>query len=163
MLSQTLQKLIDDGMTNAKEIGELTGVAPSTVYRWLRGDSEPTFTSVRLMVRHLPHRGAQAAIINAFCSATSWRFEHAEIELDFNADGQVNAIDALDATIDMMRCAAEALVHIREAARTKAIKEEDAIKIVGVLTNVIQRCIQSQRVLTHMTESRVTRKIRLAE
>lgn len=163
MLNTTLQKLIDDGLTNAKEVGELTGVAPSTVYRWLRGDSEPTFNSVRLLVRHLPHRGAQAAILNAFISATNWRFEHLEVELDVNMDGQVNATDALDATIDMMRCAAEALAGVREAGRNKSINEEEAAKLVSVLSNVIQRCTQTQRVLTHLAEARATRKIRLAE
>ena len=51
MLARTLQRLIARNLTSAREIGELTGKAPSTVYRWISGASEPDFNSVRLLLK----------------------------------------------------------------------------------------------------------------
>ena len=51
MLATTIRTLIDSELTSAREIGDLTGKAPSTVYRWINGRSEPDFNSIRLLVR----------------------------------------------------------------------------------------------------------------
>lgn len=162
MLGQTLERLIEEGLTSAREIGELTGVAPSTVYRWVRGDSEPSFNSVRLLVRHLPHRGAQSEILAAFTAATAWRVYHLEVDMDVNHDGRISAEDALDATIEMMRSASDVLTGVREACRDKVITQEEAERLVAVLNSVIQSCAQTQNVLTHLSEQRTTRRIRMA-
>lgn len=50
-ISSALQKLIKEHVTTADEIGILTGCATSTVYRWVRGDSAPPFTSMGLLAR----------------------------------------------------------------------------------------------------------------
>ncbi len=163
MLSTTLQQLIDDGMTTAREIGDLAGVAPSTVYRWVSGRSEPTCTQVRILIRHLPHRAAQTMLLTALTSATAWRFYHVETDLDHNHDGRVTSDDALDATIDMMRCATEAMSGIREATRGKIISPNEASKLIQILAKAIQRCTLTQNVLTHLAEKNTARRIKLAK
>src|ERR1041384_5620406 len=100
MLAKTLSMLLDDRLTTAREIGELTGVAPSTVYRWGRGESQPDFDSIRLLVRHLKNPRAVEAILCAFTAGTGWSFRRSEQELDVNHDGRIDAADALDASID---------------------------------------------------------------
>ncbi|MDX1566105.1 MAG: helix-turn-helix transcriptional regulator, partial [Phycisphaeraceae bacterium] len=65
MIGKILQKLVDDKLTSVKEIGVLTGAAPSTVYRWIRGESEPSFDSIRLLIRHVPEPRAQAELLAA--------------------------------------------------------------------------------------------------
>ena len=76
MIAHTLQTLIQDRLTTARELGEVAGVAPSTVYRWINGESQPDFHSVRLMLRHLPSQRAQERLLSAFTLGTPWACVH---------------------------------------------------------------------------------------
>ena len=153
MLRDTLTKLIDDGQTSAREIGELTGVAPSTVYRWLRGDSQPEFDAVRLLVRHLKNPKAVEAILIAFIAGAPWRFQRVETPLDVNRDGVVDANDALDSAITAVRGAARSLDAVRESARSKGgIDREAAVGLLSQLNDVIRSCAVTQQILAHLTE-----------
>lgn len=78
MIAQTLQRLINERLTTARELAEISGVAPSTIYRWINGDSQPDFHSIRLMLRHLPSRCAQQKLLEAFTTGTHWIYDHAE-------------------------------------------------------------------------------------
>ena len=72
LLAPTLQKLIDANATTAKDLGEMAGVSSSTIYRWINGESEPDFDSIRLILHHLPDPNAQLAILTAFIAGTPW-------------------------------------------------------------------------------------------
>ena len=153
MLRETLTQLIDENLTSAREIGELTGVAPSTVYRWLRGDSQPEFDSIRLLVRHLKEPRAVEALLTAFIAGAPWRFQRTETQLDINRDGIVDAADALDAAITAVRSAAQSLDAVRESARSKGgIDRSEAVELLGHLNEVIRNCTLTQQILTHITE-----------
>ncbi len=124
MLESTLQKLIDGKLTSAREIGDLTGVAASTVYRWIRGESQPDFDSIRLLVRHLPNVQAQGAILAAFTVGTTWRMYNHELDLDVNQDGIIDASDAVDASINAVRAASRSLSQVRDASRSGGLDNE---------------------------------------
>lgn len=163
MLAKTLQRLIDERRTTAREIGELAGVSTSTVYRWIAGQSRPDFDSIRLLVRHLPQRAAQEAILSVFTAGTSWKFEHNELELDVNEDGCVDADDALDASVEAVRSAGESLANIRASMNGKPPNADETLQIVALLTHVVRHCTISQRVLVELSEQRRRRKLRLAK
>ena len=135
MIGKILHKLVDDKLTSVKEIGTLTGAAPSTVYRWIRGESEPSFDSIRLLIRHVPEPRAQA-------------------------DGVIDARDALDATIEAVRSAGEALSEVRQASRDGVVSESDAEELAMLMTHVIRHCSITQRVLAQLSEQRRKRKMR---
>jgi len=160
MLAGTLQKLIDQKLTTAREIGELTGVAPSTVYRWIRGESEPDFDAVRLLVRHLKNADAIEALLTAFVAGSSWRFYNVETELDVNADGSIDIDDALDSTIGAVRNASRSLSAVRKASIDHVIDAEESLRLVTLLNDVIRQCSITQQVLVHMAEHRRRRKIK---
>lgn len=161
MICKTLQKVIDENLTTAREIGDLTGKAPSTVYRWIRGQSEPDFNTVRLLVRHLPNRRAAESILSAFTAGTTWRFYNLEAELDVNADGVIDVNDALDTSIEAVRGAGKALGKVREASKDNIIDKDECIELIGLLNDVIRQCSVTQQILVHMSEERRKRKIRL--
>ena len=115
MLAKALQKLIDQQLTTAKEIGELAGVSTSTVYRWVNCESQPDFDSIRLLVRHLPKAEAQEIILSVFTAGTTWQMATLECDMDVNGDGQIDAEDALDACIQAVKCSADALEQIRNS------------------------------------------------
>jgi hypothetical protein len=162
MLSQTLQRIIDQHLTNAKELGDLAGVSTSTVYRWIAGQSQPDFDSIRLLVRHLPNRTAQEAILQAFTAGTDWHCTHQEYELDVNSDGCVDENDALDASIETVKRCGDSLASIRGAYR-QPLSAEDTLEVLGLLNCVIQQATVTQRVLVEMREQRSRRKLKLAK
>lgn len=161
MLAKTLAKLIDDKLTTAREIGELTGVAPSTVYRWIRGESEPDFNAVRLMVRHLQSPAAVEALLSAFTAGTTWRSYNLEAELDVNADGKIDIDDALDSTISAVRSAGRSLAEVRKASLDGVIDPDESIALVALLNDVIRHCAITQQVLVKMSEQRRGRRLKL--
>lgn len=163
MLARTLQKLIDANLTSAREIGDLAGVSPSTVYRWISRQSQPDFDAIRLLVRHLPERAAQEAIIATFTAGTDWQFTHESLELDVNDDGVINAEDALDASVEAVRSAGESLKSVRQASRRQELSAEDTLELISLLNHVVRQCNITQRILVDLSEQKRRRKLRLAK
>ena len=124
MLQKTLQRIIDQKLTSAREIGELSGVSTSTVYRWIAGQSQPDFDSIRMLVRHLPDKRAQEEILSSFLNGTEWNASRLDLELDFNNDGKIDGEDALEATIESVQAAAKSLGRIHGAAHHPMTAEE---------------------------------------
>lgn len=163
MLSQTLQRLIDQSVTTAREIGELTGKAPSTVYRWISGKSEPDFNSIRMLVRHFPDQTAQQAIVSVFVAGTAWQVFHEQAELDVNQDGAINTDDALDAAIQSTRSSGQSLHMIRESCRNGTATPDDTITVVAQLDEVIAHCHIARRILVQECENKRKRRLKLAK
>jgi hypothetical protein len=163
MLAKTLQRVIAKKLTNAREIGELTGKAPSTVYRWISGDSEPDFNSIRLLLRHLPNPLAQQALLSMFTAGTAWQVFRDQSDLDANHDGHISVEDALDATIHSVKVLGGCLAHMRETSKTAALAPEDVVTTVAHLDEVIQHCHISRRVLVKLCEQQRKRRLKLAK
>ena len=162
MLQQALQRVIDLKLTSAREVGELAGVSTSTVYRWIAGQSQPDFDSIRLLVRLLPDRRAQEEILNAFLNGTEWSASRLEMELDVNQDGVVDGQDALAAAIESVQGAAKSLSQIHAAAQSPLTAEE-ALQTIALLNHVVRHCTLTQRVLIDMGEQRAKRKLKIAK
>ena len=163
MLAKTFKRIIDKQFTSAKEISELTGVSQSTVYRWIAGQSQPDFDSVRLLVRLLPDARAQKALLTAFTAGTDWHVTHMNLELDFNMDGRVDAEDALDASCNALKTSSDTLVSIREASNGKILSSDETLELISLLNHTVRHCTITQRILVDMAEQRKKRKLRLAK
>jgi len=160
MLATTLQTLIDQKLTTAREIGDLTGVAPSTVYRWIRGESQPDFDAIRLLVRHLPNPKAQGTILAAFTVGTNWRAYNHDLDLDVNQDGCIDATDAIDASINAVRAAGRSLSQVRDASRAGSLDKDKCVELITLLNDIIHQCTLTQQILVHLSEQREKRKIK---
>jgi len=163
MLSETLKRIIDTQLTSAKEIGELTGVSQSTVYRWIAGQSQPDFDSIRLLVRLLPDARAQKALLTAFTAGSDWHVTHMNLELDVNHDGKVDAHDALDASCISLKSSSETLLTIRDASKGKILTSDETIELISLLNHTVRHCTITQRILVDMAEQRKKRKLKLAK
>jgi predicted transcriptional regulator len=154
MLSITLRRLIDQKMTTAREIGELTGTAPSTVYRWIRDEAQPSFDTIRLLMRHLRNREAQAALIAAFTASTPWKSYVQESVDPAPADDAADASEAMEAAIDAMREATQALAAVRQATRDRALNDTELDQTVQQTNSVIRTCVATQRELNKVAGHR---------
>lgn len=154
MLSVTLRRLIDQKLTTAREIGELTGTAPSTVYRWIRGEAQPSFDTIRLLMRHLRNREAQAALLAAFTASTPWRFYTADAELSITPEGAVDVRDALESALESLRSAGQSMTAILDATRDRAINEGEAEQLVQHANRVIRSGTILGRTVQNLTDQR---------
>jgi len=162
MLNKTLNRMIEKKQTSAREIAELAGVSPSTVYRWIAGQSQPDFDSIRLLLRHLPNREAQQSLLNAFTMGTNWQFACPDMELDVNADGKIDAADALDASIDAVHTSARNLKQLRAAFRDGKADADEVLELVHLLQQTASHCLVTQQVLVHIMEKQKRRKLKIA-
>ncbi len=164
MLARTLQQIIHRKQSTAREMGELAGVSTSTVYRWIAGQSQPDFDSVRLLVRHLPHPDAQEALLTVMIAGTDWNLQHTKLDLDLNHDGLVNADDALDGSVRAVRHAGDSLARIHATCGSDGTPPdaEETLALIAELGEVIKHCTITQRVLLNMAEQRRKRKLKIA-
>ena len=158
MLASTLQQLIDHRLTTIDEIAELAGVSNSTVYRWMGRKSQPDFDAVRRIIRGLPNRRAQEALLAVLTTGTGWRIRAAELTLDINHDGRVDADDALDGAIRVVRDAGRSLVQVRSACATGEVPKEELVNLVALLNHVIEHSTLVQEILIQLVESKKPRK-----
>ena len=63
MFGSIVCQLLDQKLTTLKELEEVTGRGTSTVYRWKNGESEPHYTDMRLLIRHLGSPDARRSIL----------------------------------------------------------------------------------------------------
>jgi len=153
-IALTLQRMINEGLTSAREIGELIGVSPSTVYRWINGESQPDYNSIRLLVRHLPSRTAQQAILVGFTAGTSWQMQLVDVELDVNQDGRIGPDDALDSSIHAVQSASDSLIQIRESLRDGRIQQNEAGLLLEILAQVVTQCTVTQQLIVKLSEDK---------
>ena len=163
MIDKTLQHLIEQKLTSAREISELAGVSTSTVYRWIAGESQPDFNSIRLLLRHMRLPQAQEGLLSAFAAGTDWQFVHNDHDLDVNDDGNVDADDALDASIASMKAAAQSLEKVRTASRDGALTSEQTLRLLSSLNHAVSHATLTQRILVELSDKQEQRKkLRLA-
>lgn len=161
MLTKTLNRMIQKKQTTAREIAEMAGVSTSTVYRWIAGQSQPDFNSIRLLIRHLPNKKAQESLLSVFTMGTTWQFASPDLELDVNADGKIDAADALDASILAVHSAAKNLKMLRAAFRDGMANSDQILELVHLLQNTAGHCMITQQVLVHLAEKNKRRKLKL--
>ncbi len=161
MLTKTLNRMILKKQTTAREISEMAGVSTSTVYRWIAGQSQPDFDSIRLLIRHLPNKKAQESLLSVFTMGTTWQFANIDMELDVNADGKIDAADALDASIGAVHSSADNLKKLRLAFRDGMANSEQILDLIHLLQNTAGHCMVTQQVLVHLAEKNKRRKLKL--
>lgn len=162
MLTKTLNRMIDKKQTTAREIAEMAGVSASTVYRWIAGQSQPDFDSIRLLVRHLPNKEAQESLLNVFTMGTTWQFACPDLELDINADGKIDAADALDASIEAVNSSVKNLKKLRAAFRDGKADADEVLELIHLLQCTSSQCMITQQVLVYLSEQQKRRKLKIA-
>ncbi len=162
MLASTLQQLIDRRHTTVDEIASLAGVSNSTVYRWIGRKSQPDFDAVRRIIRGLPNRRAQEALLAVVTTGTGWRVRAAELSLDINRDGKVDADDALDAAIRVVHDAGRSLMHVRSTCAAGTVRKDDLVDLIALLNHVVEHSTMVQEILIRMVEQKQRQRARPA-
>jgi transposase len=159
MLARTLQQLIEEEHTSVSEVAELAGVSNSTVYRWIARRSQPDFDAIRRVIRGLPSKHAQRCLLSVITTGTNWRLRSYELHLDINRDGKIDAEDALDATIRVVRSAGQSLASVRSSCAAGSVQKQDLVDLVQQLNDVVQHSTIVQEILVRMVDQRKRRRV----
>lgn len=163
MIDLVLRRMIDEKLTTVQELGDLTGVAPSTVYRWMAGQSEPDYKQLRMLLVHLPNVRAQELVLQALTAGTHWRAESEKVELDVNNDGRIDGFDALDVAIQSVQDSTDSLGRIRETCRTGKITREEVEKISDLLSRISRQSMTAEMILLNLLQQSTRKKLQTGE
>lgn len=160
MIDRTLKLILDQGLATIGEISELAGVAPSTVYRWIAGTSEPSFSAIAMLLRQVRNPQAQAHLVHAYLAGSSWQGHDTTGELDVNADGHIDVLDALDLSIDCVNTASQTLTDVRNLSRDGKVTENDAGHLMEMLRQLVHQCTITQKVLVRLSAPKKRKRAR---
>lgn len=154
MLSVTLRRLIDQKLTTAREIGELTGTAPSTVYRWIRGEAQPSFDTIRLLMRHLRNREAQAALLAAFTVSTPWRFSADDVDIEIPRESGADIHVDLESALRTLQATIRSMSTIHDAAGDRSLSDNETEQLMRDTQAVIRASTLLQKNIQSLSEAR---------
>jgi len=155
MLADTLQHLNQEGELDVTDLSQATGLAPSSLYRWIAGQTEPTFTSVSLVFRHSRSPRVQQALLGLLTAGTGWVATLIPPDADIDGDGDVDADDMVRGTLAAMEMTAVSLKNEYEAAvrDRQAMAPAAAAALSDRLSTTIQSLAQVRCVVDHLARA----------
>ena len=155
MLSALLQKLIDDHRTSVREICELTGRGESTVYRWLAGESQPTYRDIELLVRQVKDPMAREQLVCLMLMGlpvvVEW-LEGAERDQIKRSTDDKNTVFLL--TLDAMKQVTTLLDLERKLITGGAMRESDVLEMVNLINDTVRHLTATKAVLVAQNPAR---------
>jgi len=142
MFGTVLRQLLDRKVTTLKEIEEATGRGTSTIYRWMRGESEPTATDVRLSIRHLnpKARNELVSVLSADLPVIiKWVDTEEQLREEFEMRRPMDGHDVVDMTLMALDTVAHLLNSQRESIRNET---ELSLETYGELSNMMDTSIR---------------------
>lgn len=123
MYGQMLKDLLDRKLTSVAEIEEVTGRGSSTVYRWLREESEPYASDIRRLVHSLRNIEARRALVAHLTVdlpiRVTWVEEDAALRASFEKSRERDGHDVVDMTLLALDTVSDLVVRERESIRTE--------------------------------------------
>ncbi len=155
MISALLQKLINQNLSSVREISEITGRGESTIYRWLGGESHPTYRDVELIVRKVanPHAREQLVclLLAGLPVVVEWLegAERADEQADLPAEDvtfrlTLNAMQHLTRVLDQER-------HLRHGGQ---MDHHAMMELIGLIDEVIRNLTATKAVLVDQVPRR---------
>jgi hypothetical protein len=157
MLAATLQQLHADGHLDVRAASLATDVAPSSLYRWISGDSDPQATLLARLFRGGTEQ-VQSGLLSWLTAGTGWVCTIVPGELDCNGDGDVNIEDAYDATVSAIEKAAALLRAERQAVLDGKVSPLEEVRINETIARAVQQLAVARAVIQFVAASEARRR-----
>lgn len=126
MIAQLLLELTQERLCSVHDIARITERGESTVYRWINGESNPDYLSIRKLIIGIENQEAQRRLLDHFCGAlpvaVAWvdagdpqRDRLSTLKVCMQAISEV--ADAVSRVIDESEDADLAQEHVRHAEK----------------------------------------------
>ncbi len=158
MHGQIIRRLLDEKLTTLKEIEQVTGRGTSTLYRWMRGESEPHASDLRNLIRDIRDPRAKRFIVSLLTAdlpiVVNWIEQEQSITQKLDAGKHHDQNDAVDTSIQAMRSVTDLIVAQRQSAQAgKQMTDQTYSELIRHIDDSI-----SQLTLTRMLLDRVMHK-----
>ncbi len=152
-----IRHLLDTKLTTLKEIEEVTGRGTSTIYRWMNAESEPHYTDMRLLVRHLPNPQARRTMVAMMTSdlpiVVNWVAED-DFAVRDDAGARHDGHDVLDRTIVALECLTQVIAEEHEAVRTGEVSAASFANLVTMMDDTVRHITVSKSLLQRFVSTR---------
>ena len=150
MIGMVIRRLLDQKLTTIKELEEVTGRGTSTIYRWINGDSEPQFTDVRLIVRHMRNPEARRRMISLLTSdlpiVVNWTIDD-EFTVQDERGRKHDGHEILDRTLLALNCLTDVLSEQNEAIHRQRLTEDSFVSLITLMDQTIHHLTASKNML----------------
>ena len=150
MIAMVIRRLLDAKLTTVKELEEVTGRGTSTIYRWLNGESEPQYSDVRLIVRHMRDPEAQRTMVSLLASdlpvVVKWTNDD-DFTVQDEAGQTHDGHEVLDRTLLALDCLTHVLSEQNEAIHKQKVTEESFANLITMMDQTIRHLTASKNML----------------
>lgn len=152
MFGAIIRDLLDHKLTTIREIEEVTGRAPSTIYRWMSGESEPHHTDMRLLVGRLGNPNARRTILSMLTAdlpvVISWIDEVESASPRGPGEGdRADGHEVLERSLLALDCLTHAMAEGNDAIRRQELSREAYIRLVKLVDEAIRHLTASRQML----------------
>ena len=151
MICDTLAQLIDAELLTAKQLDDLWNLAERGSYRYISGQTEPTFSQIRTLFRHADNRVLQRVILADLTCGMPWTFFL--IPNTAARDGHLDTSAVIDGTIAALHSTSDALnmARIAEKSGFPRMQEADARPLQEQLHQAMNRLAAASRAVEMLT------------
>ncbi len=156
MIGHLLSDLVERKITSVKEIAALTDKGPSTIYRWLKGETQPDIAEVIHLIHHLSQTEGRKALVEMFAQGMPVRIEWLSVDQTFEkvAKGRPPE-DVLDLAMLTIECLSKVMLNQRQTFRDAEVSRELKSELSQLLSTAINYLALAQQVVE---DTPVTRK-----
>jgi transcriptional regulator with XRE-family HTH domain len=151
MFGTIIRQLLDDKLTSLRELEEVTGRGTSTIYRWINDETEPHFTDVRLLVRHLERSEARHTLVGLLTAdlpiVVDWLAEESRKDWGEETDAQRAGHEVLERSLFALDCLSDALSEGNEAIRKQDLSKASYVKIITLIDATIRHLTTAKNML----------------
>jgi len=162
MFGTIIRELIDRKLTTLKELEEVTGRGTSTIYRWMNEESEPHFTDVRLLVRHLGKPEAKRTLVGLLTSdlpiVVDWLRDEELPQADPENPPPTGGHEILERSLFALDCLSHVLAEGNEAIRRRELTKDSYVKIITLIDETILHLTTCKNMLKKYSPISETRK-----
>lgn len=154
-----IRALLDRKLTTVAEIEEVTGRGASTIYRWIRDESEPYASDMRRLVRHVRNPEAQRYIVSQMAAdlplIVTWVDGDDPMRDEFEATHGKDGHDVVDMTLMALDCISELVVQERASIRTEPhLSRETYTRLVELVDTSIRYLTNSKLMMEKYVRDR---------
>ncbi len=151
MYGQIIRRLLDEKLTTLKELEQVTGRGTSTIYRWMRGESEPHAGDLRQLVRDMRNPRAKRLIVSMLLAdlplVVHWVDQDQQLREEYESRQSSDGHDVVDMTLMALASVTELLACQRESIRTEPELTEDTYSRLVRLTDDSVRYLTTSRLM----------------
>lgn len=151
MYGQIIRRLLDEKLTTLKELEQVTGRGTSTIYRWMRGESEPHAGDLRQLVREVRDPRAKRLIVSMLIAdlplVVHWIDQDQSLREQFESRQSPDGHDVVDMSLMALAAVTELLVAERESIRTEPELTEETYTRLVRLTDDAVRYLTTSRLM----------------